>query len=161
MRGKEFLEYDNPFDVGMTGLLGFFSGYRAMEHCDTLLILGTDFPYRDFYPDDATVIQVDVRGEQIGRRVAVDVALVGTVKDTIDALLPRLTANRDSAHLARMTAHYKRAASVSTRSPGKRTHRAPCTLSSSPQRSTASPPMTPSSWPTSAPPRSGWPATCT
>jgi pyruvate dehydrogenase (quinone) len=109
LRGKEFIEYDNPFDVGMTGLLGFPSGYRAMEHCDTLLVLGSGFPYRDFYPDDVTVIQVDVRGEQIGCRVPVDIPLVGTVKDTADALLPRLSDGRDSAHLDRMTAHYKRA----------------------------------------------------
>jgi pyruvate dehydrogenase (quinone) len=109
LRGKEYIEYDNPFDVGMTGLLGFPSGYRAMEHCDTLLILGSGFPYRDFYPDDVTVIQVDVRGEQIGRRVPVDIPLVGTVKDTADSLLPRLSDGRDSAHLDRMTAHYKRA----------------------------------------------------
>lgn len=109
LRGKEHIEYDNPFDVGMTGLLGFPSGYRAMEHCDTLLILGSGFPYRDFYPDDATVIQVDVRGEQIGRRVAVDIPLVGTVKDTADGLLPRLGGGSDPAHLKRMTAHYKRA----------------------------------------------------
>ena len=109
LRGKEFVEYDNPYDVGMTGLLGFSSGYRAMEHCDALLILGTDFPYRPFYPDDARVIQVDVRGEHIGRRVAVDVALVGTVKDTIAALLPHLNGGRDTAHLERMTSHYRRA----------------------------------------------------
>ena len=69
LRGKEFVEYDNPYDVGMTGLLGFASGYRAMEHCDVLLMLGTDFPYRPFYPEDARVIQVDVRGEHIGRRI--------------------------------------------------------------------------------------------
>ena len=73
LRGKEFVEYDNPFDVGMTGLLGFTSGYRAMEHCDALLMLGTDFPYRPFYPEHARVVQVDVRGEHIGRRVPVDV----------------------------------------------------------------------------------------
>ena len=85
-RGKEFVEYDNPFDVGMTGLIGFSSGYRAMEHCDALLMLGTDFPYRPFYPGGVPVIQVDVRGEQIGRRVPVDVPLVGTVADTVDAL---------------------------------------------------------------------------
>jgi pyruvate dehydrogenase (quinone) len=109
LRGKEFVEYDNPYDVGMTGLLGFSSGYRAMEHCDALLMLGTDFPYRPFYPDDARVIQVDVRGEHIGRRVAVDVALVGTVKDTIAALLPHLNGGRDTAHLERMTSHYRRA----------------------------------------------------
>ena len=108
-RGKEFIEYDNRFDVGMTGLIGFSSGYRAMEHCDALLMLGTDFPYRPFYPGGVPVVQVDVRGEQIGRRVPVDVPLVGTVKDTIDALLPLITVKTDSAHLDRMTAHYRRA----------------------------------------------------
>jgi pyruvate dehydrogenase (quinone) len=108
MRGKEFIEYDNPFDVGMTGLLGFSSGYRAMEHCDALLMLGTDFPYRPFYPEHARVVQVDTRGEHIGRRIPVDVPLVGTVKDTIQALLPQLNSARDGAHLQRMTAHYRR-----------------------------------------------------
>jgi len=108
-RGKEFVEYDNPYDVGMTGLIGFSSGYRAMEHCDALVMLGTDFPYRDFFPEDVPVIQVDVRGEQIGRRVAVEYPLVGTVKDTVEALLPMLTAKTDSAHLDTMTAHYRRA----------------------------------------------------
>ncbi|MDX6717504.1 MAG: hypothetical protein QOH30_4062 [Baekduia sp.] len=109
LRGKEILEHDNPYDVGMTGLLGFRSGYRAMEHCDTLLMLGTDFPYREFLPADATVLQVDVRGENIGRRTPVDVPLVGQVKDTVPALLPRLAGDRDSAHLERMIAHYRRA----------------------------------------------------
>jgi pyruvate dehydrogenase (quinone) len=108
-RGKEFVEYDNPYDVGMTGLIGFSSGYRAMEHCDALVMLGTDFPYRDFFPQGVPVIQVDVRGEQIGRRVAVEYPLVGTVKDTVDALLPMLTAKTDTAHLDTMTAHYRRA----------------------------------------------------
>jgi pyruvate dehydrogenase (quinone) len=69
------VEYDNPYDVGMTGLLGFSSGYRAMEHCDTLVMLGTDFPYRPFFPEDVPVIQVDVRGERIGRRTPVQVPL--------------------------------------------------------------------------------------
>ena len=73
-RGKEFIEYDNPYDVGMTGLIGFSSGYRAMEHCDALVMLGTDFPYRPFFPEGVPVIQVDVRGEHIGRRVPVEVA---------------------------------------------------------------------------------------
>jgi pyruvate dehydrogenase (quinone) len=109
LRGKEFVEYDNPYDVGMTGLIGFSSGYRAMEHCDALLMLGTDFPYRPFYPEGVPVVQVDVRGEQIGRRVPVDVPLVGTVKDTVDALLPRLTVKSDAGHLDQMRAHYERA----------------------------------------------------
>jgi pyruvate dehydrogenase (quinone) len=109
LRGKEFVEYDNSYDVGMTGLLGFSSGYRAMEQCDALLLLGTDFPYRQFYPKDATVLQVDSRGEQIGRRTRVDVPLVGTVKDTIAALLPRLAAKTGSDHLDRMRGHYAKA----------------------------------------------------
>jgi pyruvate dehydrogenase (quinone) len=109
LRGKEFVEHDNPYDVGMTGLLGFSSGYQAMEQCETLLMLGTDFPYRQFYPRDATVLQVDIRGEQIGRRTRVDVPLVGTVKDTIEALLPRLTPRTDTGHLDRMRAHYTKA----------------------------------------------------
>jgi pyruvate dehydrogenase (quinone) len=109
LRGKEFVEYDNPYDVGMTGLIGFSSGYRAMEHCDALLMLGTDFPYRSFYPEGVPVIQVDVRPEQIGRRVPVDVALVGTVKATVEALLPRLTVKSETEHLDQMTAHYGRA----------------------------------------------------
>jgi pyruvate dehydrogenase (quinone) len=73
-----------------------------------LLLLGTDFPYREFYPSDVTVLQVDLRGEQIGRRVKVDVPLVGTVKDTAAALLPRLKAKTDSGHLDRMRQHYAR-----------------------------------------------------
>jgi pyruvate dehydrogenase (quinone) len=108
LRGKEFVEYDNPYDVGMTGLLGFASGYRAMEHCDTLLMLGTDFPYQPFYPDAARIVQVDLRGENIGRRMPVDVALVGSVRDTVGALLPLLRGARDDAHLTRMIAHYRR-----------------------------------------------------
>jgi pyruvate dehydrogenase (quinone) len=108
-RGKEFVEYDNPYDVGMTGLIGFSSGYRAMEHCDALLMLGTDFPYRPFLPEDVPLVQVDVRGEQIGRRVPVDVPLVGTVGATVDGLLPMITAKENTAHLDRMTAHYRRA----------------------------------------------------
>ena len=108
-RGKEFVEYDNPYDVGMTGLIGFGSGYRAMEHCDALVMLGTDFPYRQFLPDDVPVIQVDVRGEQIGRRIPVQVPLVGTVGATVDALLPMITVKTDSAYLDQLTAHYRRA----------------------------------------------------
>ena len=110
-RGKEFVEYDNPYDVGMTGLIGFSSGYRAMEHCDALVMLGTDFPYRPFLPEGVPVVQVDVRGEQIGKRVPVRVPLVGTIKDTVDALLPLLEPKADSKHLDRMTAHYRRARS--------------------------------------------------
>lgn len=107
-RGKEFIEYDNPFDVGMTGLLGYESGYRAMTNCDTLLMLGTDFPYQQFYPEDATIIQVDIRGEQIGRRTPVDLGLVGGVKETIDKLLPLIKKNKSSRHLNSMLKHYEK-----------------------------------------------------
>jgi pyruvate dehydrogenase (quinone) len=109
LRGKEFIEYDNPYDVGMTGLLGFTSGYHAMERCDLLLMLGTDFPYQQFYPSDAKVIQVDLRGEQIGRRTAVDLGLVGSVKETLQALLPLLKKKSDGAHLKDAQEHYLRA----------------------------------------------------
>ncbi|MGV9672857.1 ubiquinone-dependent pyruvate dehydrogenase [Gordonia sp. NPDC003504] len=108
LRGKEFVEYDNPFDVGMTGLLGFSSGYRAIERCDTLVMLGTDFPYQQFYPSEATIIQLDVRGEQIGRRTPVDVALVGTVADTLPALTALLSGARSSDHLQAARDHYRK-----------------------------------------------------
>jgi pyruvate dehydrogenase (quinone) len=105
LRGKEFIEYDNPYSVGMTGLLGFTSGYHAMEHCDLLLMLGTDFPYQQFFPAKAKVIQVDLRGEQIGRRTAVDLGLVGTVRDTLRGLLPLLKQQLSTTHLEDAQAH--------------------------------------------------------
>jgi pyruvate dehydrogenase (quinone) len=107
LRGKEFIEYDNPFDVGMTGLLGFSSGYHAMMGCDALLMVGTDFPYRQFYPQDVPVAQIDLRGEQIGRRTRVDVGVVGDVKTTLAALAPRLLPKSDSRHLERSLEHYR------------------------------------------------------
>ncbi len=97
--GKEFVEYDNPYDVGMTGLIGFSSGYDAMMGCDTLLMLGTDFPYRQFYPEKAKVAQIDLRPENLGRRTAIDLGLVGDVGATIDHVLPLLTRERDGAFL--------------------------------------------------------------
>src|SRR5438309_8540939 len=109
LRGKEFIEYDNPFDVGMTGLLGCSSGYHAMKNCDVLLMIGTDFPYQQFFPEAATVVQIDVRGEQLGRRTKVDCALVGDTKTTLRALLPRLQEHRDDRHLKAARAHYQHA----------------------------------------------------
>jgi pyruvate dehydrogenase (quinone) len=109
-RGKEHVEWDNPFDVGMTGLIGFSSGYYAMLDCDILLMLGTDFPYRQFYPRGAGVriAQVDVRPEQIGRRAPVDLGVVGDVRTAIESVLPLITKERDSIHLARATEHYRK-----------------------------------------------------
>jgi len=106
LRGKEFIEYDNPYDVGMTGFLGFASGYQAMMNCEALLVLGSDFPYQQFYPKDAKIIQVDLRGEQIGRRTPVDVGIVGTVKETLQALLPLLDDKTDRNYLDACLRHY-------------------------------------------------------
>jgi pyruvate dehydrogenase (quinone) len=107
LRGKEFIEYDNPYDVGMTGLLGFSSGYHAMMNCDALLMLGTDFPYMQFFPKKAKILQVDVRGEQIGRRTPVDLGLIGRVDDTLDELLPLLEDKEDRSYLDTCLEHYK------------------------------------------------------
>jgi pyruvate dehydrogenase (quinone) len=109
LRGKEFIEYDNPFDVGMTGLLGFSSGYHAMMNCDVLLMIGTDFPYQQFFPKDATIVQIDLRGEQLGRRSRVDYGFIGDTKTTLRSLLPKLEQNQDSAHLVRSVEHYRKA----------------------------------------------------
>ena len=108
-RGKEFIEYDNPYDVGMTGLVGFASGYAAMENCDSLLLLGTDFPYRAFYPEHAKIAQVDVRPEALGNRCSLHLGLLGTVKDTLQAVLPDIKEKTDSSHLSDALVDYKKA----------------------------------------------------
>jgi pyruvate dehydrogenase (quinone) len=109
MRGKEFIEYNNPFDVGMTGLLGFSSGYYAMMNCDLLLMIGTDFPYQQFFPRDATIVQIDIRGEQLGRRTKLDYGFVGDIKTTLKALLPRVRQNGEGTHLKASLEHYREA----------------------------------------------------
>jgi pyruvate dehydrogenase (quinone) len=110
LRGKEHVEWDNPYDVGMTGLIGFSSGYYAMRDCDVLLMLGTDFPYRQFYPEGHGVLaQVDLRPENIGRRVPVDLGVVGDVRSTLAALLPLLNEKTDVARLATARRHYAKA----------------------------------------------------
>jgi pyruvate dehydrogenase (quinone) len=109
MRGKEFIEYDNPFDVGMTGLLGLPSGYYAMMNCDLLLMIGTDFPYQQFFPRDATIVQIDIRGEQLGRRTKLDYGFVGDIKTTLQALLPRVRQNGEGTHLKASLEHYHKA----------------------------------------------------
>ncbi|MEN0104582.1 MAG: ubiquinone-dependent pyruvate dehydrogenase [Curtobacterium sp.] len=108
LRGKEHIEYENPYDVGMTGLLGFASGYRAMEDADVVLMLGTDFPYQQFFPAKAKHVQVDVRGSQLGRRHPVDIGLVGTVKDTALALIPLLDGSKPTKHLQDALKHYRK-----------------------------------------------------
>jgi pyruvate dehydrogenase (quinone) len=107
LRGKEHVEWDNPFDVGMTGLIGFASGYHAMENCDTLLMLGTDFPYRNFYPAKARIIQVDRDPSQLGKRAPLALGIVGDVGETIAALLPRLERREDRSFLDAALRHYR------------------------------------------------------
>ena len=109
LRGKEHVEWDNPFDVGMTGLIGFSSGYHAMLNCDTLIMLGTDFPYRQFYPTDAKIIQVDRNPQALGRRVTLDLGIAADVSETIQALLPRLTRKTDRSFLESALKHYEKA----------------------------------------------------
>jgi pyruvate dehydrogenase (quinone) len=110
LRGKEHVEWENPYDVGMTGLIGFSSSYYAMRDCDILLMLGTDFPYRQFYPEGGAVriAQVDLRAEQIGRRAAVDLGVVGDVRATLEMLLPLLEEKRDRSHLDQAVEHYRK-----------------------------------------------------
>src|SRR6266478_4722759 len=109
LRGKEFIEYDNPFDVGMTGLLGFSSGYHAMMNCDLLLMIGTDFPYQQFFPTQATIVQIDLRGEQLGRRTRLDHGFVGDSKATLRALLSHLVQKQADGHLKAALEHYRKA----------------------------------------------------
>jgi pyruvate dehydrogenase (quinone) len=109
LRGAEYVAYNNPYDVGLTGLIGFSSGYYAMFGCDTLLMLGTDFPYRQFYPTDAKVAQIDIRAEKLGNRVPLTLGLVGDVATTINALLPRLHTKTDRTFLDKAIKHYQSA----------------------------------------------------
>ena len=109
LRGKEHIEYDNPFDVGMTGLVGFASGYRAMKKCDALLMLGTDFPYRQFFPEKARIAQIDLRAAALGNRCPLDLGILGSVKATVRSLLPLIEEKRDSAHLNDALDDYRKA----------------------------------------------------
>jgi pyruvate dehydrogenase (quinone) len=107
-RGKDALEYSNPYNIGMTGVIGMEAGYRAILNCDTLLLLGTDFAWKQFYPSHATIIQVDVDPMHIGRRHPVDLGVVGNIKDTVQALLPRLKQREDSTFLDTYLARHEK-----------------------------------------------------
>jgi pyruvate dehydrogenase (quinone) len=101
-RGKEWVEHDNPYAVGMSGLLGWGAAYKAMHECDVLLLLGTDFPYESFMPTDRKIAQVDIRAERLGRRAKLDLGLCGDVGDTLRALLPLLKSRTDRNFLDAM-----------------------------------------------------------
>lgn len=110
--GKEYIEYENPYDVGMTGLIGYESGYHAMESSDTLLILGSSFPYREFYPKDSKIIQIDIDGAALGKHTQVDIALQGDVKTTLNALVPQVTEKTNDKFLDECIEHYKKTIKV-------------------------------------------------
>lgn len=101
-RGKEWVEYDNPYAVGMSGLLGWGAAYKAMHDCDALLLLGTDFPYENFMPTSPKIAQVDIRAERLGRRSKLDLGLCGDVRETIKALLPLVEPKTDHTFLDSM-----------------------------------------------------------
>ncbi|WP_067416683.1 pyruvate dehydrogenase [Streptomyces sampsonii] len=102
LRGKEWIEYDNPFDVGMSGLLGYGAAYEATHECDLLILLGTDFPYNAFPPDDVKIAQVDVRPEHLGRRSKLDLAIWGDVRETLRCLTPLVRTKSSRRFLDRM-----------------------------------------------------------
>jgi pyruvate dehydrogenase (quinone) len=121
-RGKDVLEYDNPNNVGMTGILGLESGYHAVLNCDTLLLLGTNFAWSQFYPSRATIIQVDSDPMRVGQRHPVQLGVVGNIKDTLQALLPRVTQRKDSSFRDAYVERHEKAlkAQAARSTPGKR-----------------------------------------
>ncbi|MGK5641281.1 pyruvate dehydrogenase [Streptomyces sp. URMC 126] len=102
LRGKEWIQYDNPYDVGMSGLLGYGAAYEATHECDLLILLGTDFPYNAFLPDDVKIAQVDVRPEHLGRRSALDLAVWGDVRETLRCLTPKVQVKSSRKFLDKM-----------------------------------------------------------
>jgi pyruvate dehydrogenase (quinone) len=108
-RAKDYLEHDNPFDVGMTGIFGSESGYHALMTCDVLLLLGCDFAWRQFYPEKATILQIDLDGSHLGRRHPVDIGVVGDIAPTLDALLPRIAQRDDASFLEECLEHRRKA----------------------------------------------------
>jgi pyruvate dehydrogenase (quinone) len=98
-RGKMGIEYDNPYQVGMTGLLGLPSAYHSMHESDLVILLGTDFPYTPFYPQDKKIVQIDIKPENLGRRAKLTMGLYGDIKTSVKALIPLLTEKTDSSFL--------------------------------------------------------------
>ena len=102
LRGKEWIQYDNPYDVGMTGLLGYGAAHAGMHGADLLLLLGTDFPYDQFLPHDVSTVQVDRAASHLGRRTSLDIAVNADVLPTIQALLPLVEEKQNRAFLDKM-----------------------------------------------------------
>jgi pyruvate dehydrogenase (quinone) len=108
-RGKPFVEYDNPYDVGMTGLIGFGMAYEAIHECDLLILLGTDFPYDKFLPTKCKIAQIDIRVDRLGRRSRLDLGIWGDVRETLQALLPLVNAKQDREYLDTILRKHKEA----------------------------------------------------
>ncbi len=106
-RGKEFLEHDNPFATGMTGLLGTESGHYSLEKADLIFMLGTDFPYTAWYPKKPKIVQLDIRADHLGRRSHLDLGLMGDVKSTLEAILPMLQSKKNDKHLKACQKKYR------------------------------------------------------
>src|SRR5277367_931794 len=107
-RGKDFVEYDNPYNVGMTGIIGGPAGYHAVLDCDALLLLGADFAWSQFYPNKATILQIDENPTHVGRRHPIEIGAVGDIKATLQALLPRLQQHEDNAFLSGHVQRHKK-----------------------------------------------------
>ena len=106
-KAKMAIQYDNPYEVGLTGLLGIPSAYHAMHECELLILLGTDFPYTPFMPVENKIVQIDIKPENLGRRAKVDLGLCGDVKDTLQALLPLVEIKEDATFLDQQLDFYK------------------------------------------------------
>jgi hypothetical protein len=122
-RGKDFVGYDNPYNVGMTGLIGGAAGYHAILDCEVLLLLGADFAWSQFYPDRATIVQIDLDPTHIGRRHPVAFGAVGDIKATLEALLPRLQQHDDGTFLASYVRRYQKDQELAKARVGSRLHR--------------------------------------
>ncbi len=105
LRGKECIQYDNPYDVGMSGLLGYGACHEAMHRADLVVLLGTDFPYDNFLPQ-ANTVQVDIEPSHLGRRTVLDAAVQGDVAETIRAVLPQVEQKQDRSYLDRMLSEH-------------------------------------------------------
>jgi pyruvate dehydrogenase (quinone) len=108
-RAKDFVEYDNPHNVGMTGIFGVESGYHAVSECDTLLLLGCDFAWRQFYPAHARIIQIDIDPTHLGRRHPIELGAVGDIGATLTALLPLLQQHDDASFLDHCVERHQKA----------------------------------------------------
>lgn len=105
--GKEYIEWTNPNSVGMTGLIGYESGYYAMDNSDVVLVLGSTFPYKAFYPQDAKIIQIDIKPESLGRHCQLDLALIGDIKASLEMLIPKIDKKENNIFLKSALKHYK------------------------------------------------------